>query len=431
MKKDELAPEECSDIRIPGTNLIFTVCISQEELLIGHKGHAVIVDFESFRDETRLREIIHEAFGYKYKDPLNEKIAKTLHEKLSIIGSGDKIQGSFRTWSTGFATDDGRLVTTARIKAMYDVKFAGVFDTNFDRKFVEILTYDNETFVGDINEVTDMIKTKHVVPNPYFLSSVFDQYLQTKIEYYSVGAWFDGNNFKFVTETPYNPPWRRITRYNVPKDVSDEEKKEVLNEIADFVDAFGNRRVVTWILSFACVANFAHYIRQKIGYFPHLVIAGKSETGKTTLTAFIKQIFWGRNPIPYGKPTNKGQLRYTLAQSTLPIIIEEWNQLKKKDTTTIEMLDLLQWSTQNFVMKDKNGRIYLSLSSIIADVNATYYIDPMVADRVIQINFERNTGYDLDRYKGKNPIFWYNFNVALKPVNTLNAIGMELIRKNC
>ena len=429
MSEKEFVPEDCSDIRIPDTDLIFTVCIGQQGFLIGHKGYAVIVDFKSFKDENRLREIIHETFGYKYKDPLNEKIAKTLQAKLHMIGSGDKIQGFFQTRSTGFATDDGKLITTARIKEMYDVKFAGVFDTNFDRKFVKILTYDNEMFVGDIKEVTDMIKTKHVVPNPDFLSAVFDQYLQTTTEYYSVGPWFDGNNFKFVTETPYNPPWRRITRYNIPKDVSDEEKKEVLNEFMYFVKAFGYKHVVTWILGFACVANFAHYIRQKIGHFPHLVIAGKSGTGKTTLTAYIKHIFWGRNPIPYGKPTNKEQLRYALAQSTLPIVIGEWNQLKRKNRTTTEMLDLLQWSTQNFVLKDENGGISLSLSSIIADINTIHFIDPMVVDRVIQINFREDMGYNLDRYEGRNPIFWYNFDTTYRFVNTLNAIGMELIER--
>jgi len=265
-----------------------------------------------------------------------------------------------------------------------------------------------------------MVRDNYGLKYPDEFRFMLSQRYDVDAGYYSVGAWFLGNSMSFATQSSFNPSWRRIKKYKRPTEIRYEEKREVLRRLVETVRGFGDRKLITWILSFSVIANFAHYIRQVIGFFPHLIIMGEKETGKTTLTSLIKYLYWGDNTIPYGKPSNLRQLKYALSQSTLPVVIEEWNNIKK-------VADLLYHSTQTFILDSK--KLVLSISSVIADVNYEDVYDPALEDKIIFIKIGKSQGLRRELIIPRVTLLRKELNLNYDLHDVLNEIGIELIEK--
>jgi len=458
-------PQNCSIVNIKDTDLFFTVCVESTGIRLKHKDKEVLIDFGDFENPRAIREVLDEEFDYDVKDHLNGKIAFSLHNDVKVNellhkakhsdsyevclefvnGECDDVyitaneDGVFITRNvynktTGDFDSISKRISSLRIKKIQNVKFNGIFDVDFGAKFVKIETYDDEILTGEIDELTTLIKARYGLEQQEKFKFLLNQNYETIPGYYAVGLWFDGDTISFATESLYNPSWKKIDKYNLPPDVPKEKKREALERILGTVNSFKEKSVVTWILSFGVIANFAHFFRQKVGYFPHTIIVGKQKTGKTTLTVLSQYLYWGSNPLPPIKPKTEPQLRQLLSQSTLLTPIEEWAELASNSEQVNEMLNSLHSSAQRFVLKrittsnpDVNGT-FLSLSSILADTNFTQEIDSASLDKILFIKLDKDEGIDVNKAQENNALLKNELKGNYHLHNVLHSIGIELIQ---
>jgi len=457
--------QNCSEVRIKDTDLTFTICVESVGIRIRHKEKEVLIDFTDFENPRALREVLDEEFDYDIKDPLNGRIAFFLKNDANVEQLLSKIKynnshevciefinnecngiyitanenGVFITKKVyNKTTNDfdniNKQISSIRIKKIQNVKFDGIFDVDFDTKFVKIETYDGKTLTGEIDELTVLIKTKYGLEQSEKFKFLLNKDYEITKGYYAVGPWFDGNTLNFALESLYNPSWKKIDKYKLPPDISAEKKKEVLQRIINTVNSFKDKNIVTWILSYGVIANFAHFLRQKVGYFPHVIIIGKQKTGKTTLTVLNQYLYWGSNSLPPIKPKTEPQLRQLLSQSTLLTPIEEWSELANNNDQVNEMINLLHTSAQRFVLKkittsnpDINGT-FLSLSAVIADTNFTQEIDPASLDKIIFVKLDKDEGIDVNKAQENNAFLKNELKGDYHLHDVLHVIGIELIQ---
>jgi len=441
------------------------VCIESIGIRLKHKEKEVLIDFADFENARALREIIDEEFGYDVRDPLNGRIVfflkndANVNQLLNKAKHGESYEvclefvngecngvyimanenGVFITKkvynkTTGDFDSISRQISAIKVKKIQSVRFDGIFDVDFGAKFVKIETYDGEILTGEVDELTTLIKAKYGLEQPEKLKFLLNQSYEVTNGYYAVGVWFDGNTVNFATESLYNPSWKKVDKYKLPPDIPIEKKREVLQRIIGTVNSFRDKGIVTWVLSFGVIANFAHYLRQKVGYFPHTIIVGKQKTGKTTLTVLNQYLYWGVNPLPPIRPKTEPQLRQLLSQSTLLTPIEEWSEIASSSEQVSEMLNALHGSAQRFVLKrittsnpDINGT-FLSLSSIIADTNFTQEIDTASMDKIIFVKLDKDEGVDVNKAQQNNALLKNELKGNYRLHEVLHSIGIELIQ---
>jgi len=458
-------PQNCSEVKISDTDLSFTVCVESTGIRIKHKDKEALINFADFENPRALREVLDEEFGYDVKDQLNGKIAfylandANVNQLLNKAKSGESYEFCI-DFVNGECTDtyiiankDGvfvakkvynksekkfdiysKPVSSIKIKKIQKVKFNGIFNVEFKKKFVKIETYDGEILTGEVGELTALIKNDYGLEQPEKFKFLLNRNYETALGYYAVGAWFDGDTLNFATESLYNPSWKKIDKYKLPPDIPAEKKKEALQRIIGTVNSFNDRRIVTWILSYSVIANFAHFLRQKIGYFPHTILVGKQKTGKTTLTVLNQYLYWGSNPLPPIKPKTEPQLRQLLSQSTLLTPLEEWSELASNSDQVSEMINSLHSSAQSFVLKritttnpDVNGT-YLSLSAILADTNFTQELDTASLDKIIFVKLDKEEGIDISKAQANNALLKNELKGNYHLHKILHSIGIELIQ---
>ncbi len=76
--------KNCSIVNIRDIDLSFTLCVESTGIRIKHKEKEVLIDFIDFENPRALREVLDEEFSYDVKDPLNGKIAFSLHNDVTI-----------------------------------------------------------------------------------------------------------------------------------------------------------------------------------------------------------------------------------------------------------------------------------------------------------------------------------------------------------
>ena len=460
---DNNLDNNCSEVKIKDTDLSFTVCVEPTGIRLKHKEKEALIDFGDFENPRALREVLDEEFGYDVRDPLNGKIVFSLHNDANVNQllnkakhgetyevclkfvngecsdvyimaneNGVFIAKKVYNKTTKSFDNLSELISSIKVKKIQNVRFNGIFDVDFGAKFVKIGTYDGEILTGEVDELTILIKSRYGLEHLEKFKFLLNQSYEVTNGYYAVGVWFDGDTLNFATESLYNPSWKKIDKYKLPPDVPAEKKKEVLQRIIGTVNSFRDKSVVTWVLSFGVIANFAHFLRQKIGYFPHAIIIGKQKTGKTTLTVLNQYLYWGSNPLPPIKPKTEPQLRQLLSQSTLLTPLEEWSELASDQVS--EMIDSLHGSAQRFVLKkittsnpDVNG-IFLSLSSILADTNFTQEIDPASLDKILFIKLDKNEGIDVNKAQENNALLKNELKGNYRLHDILHSIGIELIQ---
>ena len=441
------------------------MCIESIGIRLKHKEKEVLIDFADFENARALREIIDEEFGYDVRDPLNGRIVfflkndANVNQLLNKAKHGESYEvclefvngecngvyimanenGVFITKkvynkTTGDFDSISRQISAIKVKKIQSVRFDGIFDVDFGAKFVKIETYDGEILTGEVDELTTLIKAKYGLEQPEKLKFLLNQSYEVTNGYYAVGVWFDGNTVNFATESLYNPSWKKVDKCKLPPDIPIEKKREVLQRIIGTVNSFRDKGIVTWVLSFGVIANFAHYLRQKVGYFPHTIIVGKQKTGKTTLTVLNQYLYWGVNPLPPIRPKTEPQLRQLLSQSTLLTPIEEWSEIASSSEQVSEMLNALHGSAQRFVLKrittsnpDINGT-FLSLSSIIADTNFTQEIDTASMDKIIFVKLDKDEGVDVNKAQQNNALLKNELKGNYRLHEVLHSIGIELIQ---
>ena len=74
----------CTEVKIPDTELVFTICVDALGLKLIHNNKEVTVDLKDFENTLALRAILDQEFGIDLKDPLNGRIAFYLQQNINI-----------------------------------------------------------------------------------------------------------------------------------------------------------------------------------------------------------------------------------------------------------------------------------------------------------------------------------------------------------
>jgi len=326
------------------------------------------------------------------------------------------------------------LISRIKIKKIYRVKVRGIFDPNFDKDIVKIETYDGETLIGDINELAEMVRANYGLKNINDFKFLLSQKYEVSEEFYSAGVWFDGETLNFVTDSKYGFVRDGMSFYKLPPEVSVEEKRTALEWLLTVLNSYRQRDLVTWILSYALIANFSHYIRQKIHYFPHVIMVGRRETGKATLVLLNRYLYWGNNPLSYialMRPIADLHIMRLLSETTLVIPIRNWREIVRRSIKSENMIETLREMAYKFVFKRPSKAVpnrsitSLSLSSILADVNIVREGYPKSSDSIFYIKMDRAEG--MVQEDDKPIIDVLELNNRLHDV--LHSIGIELIER--
>ncbi|QXJ29556.1 DNA primase, phage associated [Saccharolobus shibatae B12] len=329
--------------------------------------------------------------------------------------------------------DEKKRVSSLKVNKIEEVRFNGI-GVDLEDKFIKITAVNGNIITGSIDEITTLVKQKYGLTKENEFKMLLNNKFESTSGYYAVGVWFDGEKLNIATESLYNPPWKKIDKYKLPPEVSREKKVEVLRRILGTVISFKAPDLVTWILSFGLMGNFAHYLRQRIGYFPHIIMTGRPKTGKTTLTVLNQYLYWGNNSLPPIKPKSETQLRHLLSQNTLITPIEEWNEIANDNDQMREMLRNLHSSAQSFVLRkvtssnsEFNG-VFLALSSVLADTNFTQDIDSESSDKVIFIPIDQDEGIDLRKAEEYDALLKYEMKNDYNLHDILHSLGIELLQ---
>ena len=324
-------------------------------------------------------------------------------------------------------------VSELKVLSINDVEFSGL-SIDLGTKFVQIATPDGQKLTGGIDELTTVVKATYGLKRENEFKFLLNQPHNKVRGYYAIGIWFDGKNLEIATESLYNPSWKKVVNYRLPSDVPKDKKVEVLRRIISTVMSYKRPDIATWVLSYGLMANFSHYFRQTYGYFPHTIVIGRRQTGKTSLLSLVQYLFWGNNPLPPIRPKTEAQLRNLLSQTTLVVPLEDWRELESESTQVEDMLSLLHASAQTFVLrhitssnKDVNG-VYLSLTSILADANYNRDIDVDTLDKVVFVTLDKDEGIDRLKAEENNALLKNELRSDISLHNTLHSIGLELLQ---
>ena len=358
----------------------FEICKDTTGIILKQGDRSTTLTHSDLRNIDTIRVILDVNFDIDVKDPRNFRVADALvHDKFIeavlkeaelayedysaciefingdcagtyIVANAKGVFISKEIEAKGSKYTEEKLISSLKVKKIEDLSFIGV-DIDIGTKFVKITTVDGKVLTGSPNELAVLVQAEYGLKRPDEFKILLNQQHNIVNGYYAIGPWFDGERLTIATESAYNPPWKKLDRYQLPPDVPREEKVEALRRILATVNSYRRPSVVTWILSYALVSNFAHYLRQKYGYFPHVIINGRRKSGKTTLTALTRFLFWGNNPLPAIRPKTEAQLRQLLSQTTLVIPVEDWRELSSDTGQVEDMLSILHASAQVFVLR--------------------------------------------------------------------------------
>ena len=447
-KKFSVDGKGCKEIKVlHNTDLVFEVCMRDNEVLLRHKGKEVLVSFDDFKNQRALASILYEEFDYNLKDPLTKEIASQLQSNVKLgfvheirIDKEDRRRDGLYITTEQEGTYTGKnMITPIWIKKIEKVSYAGFVKADFDMDVIVVEIQNGIKLAGELNDIVEVVRAKYGLKQAEDLKILLSKHLLNgeygKTEgYYAIGVWFDGKTLSFVTESLYNPIWKEVTTYKLPPEIPIEDKVKVLKRIIATVNSYRSRRLIVFILCYGLASNFAHYFRQTIGYFPHLIMMGDKRTGKTSLLLLIQYLFWGNNKLPNIRPKTEFTLRKAISQTTLVTPIEDWEELSNQNTNIDELLNALHISAQVFDFtkmtapsKEVNGK-FLSLSAILADTNKSRDISKESTDKILYIKIDKEEGVDVKMAEELGALLKHELLGNLYLHDVLHSIGIELIQ---
>ena len=443
--------------------LTFEICKDTTGIILKQGDRSATLTHADLRSVDTLRVILDVNFDIDVKDPRSFRIADTLAHDSFIESILKEAELAYEEYVFCLEYIDGECageyivanargvflrserpdrnkkirpfehqVSSLKVLKIKDVEFKGL-TVNLGSKFVKIET-PNGPLTGSIDEIAILVESVYGLKRPNEFKFLLNQSFTKEAGFYAIGPWFDGKQLAIATESLYNPAWKKVTEYRLPPEVAKEKKVEALRRILATVQSYRRPDIVTWVLSYGLMANFAHWFRQHYGYFPNSIIIGRRQTGKTSLLALVQYLFWGNNPLPPIRPKTEAQLRQLLSQSTLVIPIEDWRELESDSSQIDDMISLLHASAQTFVLrrvttsnKDVNG-VYLALSAVLGDANYNKDIDTDALDKLIFITIDKDEGVDVKKAEETNALLKNELRSDFELHNVLHSLGIELLQ---
>jgi hypothetical protein len=421
--------QPCVNVKIE--NLTFNVCLDSTGLIISDGKREAKVDFTDFRNSRALREILAEEFGIDLKDPLNGRTAFLLQQnvdinKLAYSDIGVPNPSVCVHYSDEFADcleevvnredglvlqrytfvnnnkqtirtqKDSRYLLKGKIEKIRKVVLKGI---TLDKDLIKVVI-NGKTFVGTLDDTLAELKDfaldstrKH-----YVAQFIFENAKITEEMFYSSGPWIVNNSIVFAEESGYLPPWKEQYRLKYPKQGDIKHGVELLYQL---VNAYGDPSKVITVVSYGIIAWAKTFFIEKYGYFPHLVLYGPNNIGKSILIELLK-IFYGVYDTPNYDfaPTSEYKLRMLLAKSTVPALIEEGNPTFSQVNNDKLFGTLVASSTTNFLTKSGSqeyGGLFLAVRSLIIPSNNDLTpFETYIRDKMIIIEFSTNDGIKLN-----------------------------------
>lgn len=431
-----MMPEgNCVDVKVPDTELVFTVCVDLGLKLI-HNNKEVTVDLKDFENPLALRAILDQEFGIDLKDPLNGRAAWTLQQNLDVNKLitpkespgvptpsvcvhfsdryGDCISevvledDGLKLFNYGFVTEkreaervlnDHYNLVKGKIKKIRKIKLKGI-PVYENLLKVDI---DNMTLIGDLEEILDSLKNFSLdrTRRHYVSQFLYDNMTIEEEMYYSPGPWVIDNKIEIAEVPGYLPPWKDFVKYELPANGNVEKGLKLL---LDIINGYKNPSKAMAVISYGIIAWAKHFFVENFQYFPHLVISGPNQTGKSLLVDVLRALygFWDEEK----SPKSDFQLRKILAKSTIPAMFTEGNFFSSFVQANDKLLSTLTVAaTSNVILEGGSkeyGGVFLAVRSLIIPANNTDVetLAPYVRDKMIIIDIPRDEGYiDTDGIK--------------------------------
>ena len=226
--------------------------------------------------------------------------------------------------------------------------------------------------------------------------------------YYATGYWVtdDGGLVRVHGEMVASED--RILPWRLPEAVSKasySDKEKSAGALYGFINSYRNPSKALTVLGFAMVATLAHYIKPRVGIFPHMVIIGENESGKTALLDMIKTLL-GMDFIE-AKPLTEYQADKILSKTTLPLLLNELGEIFESKGGG-PAVDVLNEATTILELRTRYGKTfggrYLALRSVIATTNRMHQIPIFMKDKYIFIVLHRDEGIDPELASGFTPL---------------------------
>ncbi|PVU76937.1 hypothetical protein DDW12_08790 [Sulfolobus islandicus] len=435
-----MMPEgNCTEVKIPDTELVFTICVDALGLKLIHNNKEVTVDLKDFENPLALRAILDQEFGIDLKDPLNGRIAFYLQQNINsnkLINSLNKDKAipepnvcihfndrygecdkeavleddGLKLFNYSFSTEkkeaervlnDHYYLVKGKIKKIRKIKLKGI-PVHENLLKVDI---DNTTLIGDLEEILDSLKNFALdhTKRHYVSQFLYDNMTIEEEMYYSPGPWIVSNKIEIAEVPGYLPPWKDFVKYELPAGGNVENGIKLLVSI---INGYKNPHKAMAVIAYGIIAWAKHFFVENFQYFPHMVISGPNQTGKSLLVDILRTLynFWDEEK----SPKSDFQLRKILAKTTIPAMFTEGNFFSSFVQANDKLLSTLTVAaTSNVILEGGSkeyGGVFLAIRSLIVPANNTDVetLAPYVRDKMIIIDIPRDEGY-IDTHEIKTP----------------------------
>ena len=321
------------------------------------------------------------------------------------------------------------IASTAVIKNVKRLKIVGLDVQNLYRVTLE---GEARPIEGTVDEILAYIKQHYgIARGAEFAIERLVQFMAEEEEslYYSPGPWVVDGKLIYVRAPGYAPEWKLWVTWNPPEDdISIELKREALESVKKFVEAYKNPGKPSLVLSYAAIAPVAHFIKRVLGVAFHMLIHGPEVTGKTVLIDLLKLIYGVDWQEPY--PGSDYQARRLLTTSTLPALLDEFTGLGdyERNRGVREALDVLHRAATVELLKISGGHqyagVFLAIRVLIAATNEDVSMVPWQLDKWILVKISTDEMLDLNKARGYTPR-----TMRRDVARALRYIGRELLEE--
>jgi hypothetical protein len=401
------------------------------------------IPLEKFKGVSGLKDILEMQLMDLNEEERLQKVSETLNRIYNILGVEHnrpgtawvtRIGGKLLSWSaigkTGIYLfrrqgDDVIIthLTSARPQKITRIKIIGTNLTAYSLKF------EHEEINGNLKEILQQIEERYGLDTKH--KHAIERLIETAAEeeeeaYYSAGPWVINGRIMLANKGGYTPSWKTDFEWNIQQT----NIKEPLMAVKKFVESYKKPERVSLILSYAALAPIAYYIKKVIGIFPHLIIHGLQESGKSAVLDMLMLIYNIQEKEPL--PTTDYQTRKILATTTLPAIIDEIRQLmenyQSERKSAYDVIEILHRAATQERLRSAGGSQYageyLAIRSIIAATNTDISLVPWMRDKFILVEISKDEKIDVNKARGATA------NTMKNDVKqAMQGIGYAILRK--
>jgi hypothetical protein len=358
-----------------------------------------LLDLSDSERSQKVSEVINKLYsilGIEYHHPGTTWLKRTSNDIIEWVSIGKSGIYHFRK------TEDNVIITHVTSFIPKEVKRIRIKDTNITAYSVKL---ENEEINGEISEIIEHIEKRYGLDTRYkhAVEALIQKMAEEEEEaFYSPGTWVVNDKIMIVKKAGYTPAWKPDNEWSIMQT----DINEPLAVLKSFVMSYMRPEVISAILSYVALTPIAYYIKRMLSIFPHMIIHGEEQSGKSALMDMIKLIFNIQENEPL--PTTDYQMRKILTASTLPAIIDEIGQIIKnyqeERKSAYDVIEVLHRSATQEKLKSAGGGQYageyLAIRSVIMCTNTDVSFVTWQLDKFIILEISRDEKIDPEKARG-------------------------------